>query len=71
METLETDMVYYVVGAIVIAVVVFIAMREYVWWYFGIDRALEHLASIDESLKQLPAVKRHEFEAGRSSRRVA
>jgi hypothetical protein len=38
---------------------VLLLIRRYVWWYFGIDRALELLASIDESLKQLPAVRRH------------
>src|SRR5437879_4451726 len=36
------------------------ALRPLVWWYFGIDRALEHLSSIDVSLRTLPTVERYD-----------
>jgi hypothetical protein len=31
--------------------------RKFVWWYFGIGRAVRALESIDASLKCLPAVR--------------
>jgi hypothetical protein len=31
--------------------------RRFVWWYFGIGRAIRALESIDSSLKCLPAVR--------------
>lgn len=36
--------------------VVFSITRRFWWWYFGVDRVISLLASIDESLKCLPAV---------------
>ena len=35
---------------------VFLLIRAFWWWYWGIDRFVELLESIDASLKQLPAV---------------
>jgi hypothetical protein len=58
-----TDLVLQIAAILTLVVLiscgVLLLIRRYVWWYFGIDRALELLASIDESLKQLPAVRRH------------
>jgi hypothetical protein len=42
---------------IVVAVLgLFLLVRAFWWWYWGIDRIVEALESIDASLKQLPAV---------------
>ncbi len=50
------------IGAgIALTLLLFFLGRTLVWWYFGIDRALELLASIDKSLKQLPAVQRSTY----------
>lgn len=56
---------------VVLLVALFFVGRKFAWWYFGIDRALAHLASIDESLKQLPVVQRHQFEVAHRSRKSA
>jgi hypothetical protein len=44
---------------IVTIVVVFVLLREFWCWYWKLNRMIELLQSIDESLKQLPAVSRN------------
>lgn len=44
---------------LVIAIVVFLIFREVWCWYWKINEAIKLLQSIDESLKQLPAVARN------------
>jgi hypothetical protein len=51
---------------VVLIIILVLVGRAIVWWYFGIDRALKLLASIDESLKQLPAVRQHYYQAKRN-----
>jgi hypothetical protein len=51
--TTSTLIVIVIVGQLV-AMLLF---RWIIWWYFGIDRAIAALESIDASLKCLPAVK--------------
>jgi hypothetical protein len=65
MPDLAIQILAIAVLAVLIAWGVLLLIRRYVWWYLGIDRALEHLASIDNSLRQLPAVRRHDQEIGR------
>jgi len=35
----------------------FLGVRKFWWWYFGIDRMVAALESIDQSLKYLPGVR--------------
>ena len=49
-----------IVGIVVVLLGAFMIGREVIWWYFGIDRAIAALESMDASLKQLPAVRRYE-----------
>ena len=56
---------------VLLLVGLFMVGRMFFWWYFGIDRALAHLASIDDSLKQLPVVQRHRFELASRKRGAA
>lgn len=37
----------------------FLLIRQLMLWYWKVDEILDRLASIDESLKQLPAVQRN------------
>ena len=57
--------------AIVVLVLVAWATRSIVLWYWRINKMVALLESIDESLKQLPAVRRHHFQAEQSGRKVA
>ena len=45
--------------------------RSLVLWYWRINRIVGLLESIDESLKQLPAVRRHNFQSEQQGRKVA
>lgn len=45
--------------SIAMVVVVFLVLREVWCWYWKINRMVALLESIDESLKQLPAVARN------------
>ena len=47
-----------IVIIVVCVLVLFLLVRAFWWWYFGIDRIIEALESMDASLKQLPAVQR-------------
>jgi hypothetical protein len=46
-------------------------LRRVIWWYWGIDRALAHLKSIDTSLQQLPAVQAYRARLARERGRRA
>lgn len=46
-----------VVIALCVVVAIFMAVRAFWWWYFGISRMVRALESIDESMKCLPAVR--------------
>jgi hypothetical protein len=59
------------VAFIVVNLVVFLIVRQLMLWYFRIDEALDLLASIDESLKCLPAVREARAAAYRKSQQVA
>ena len=50
---------------------VLLAVRPLVWWYFGIGRAVRALEAIDESIRVLPAVRRHDYSMGRKPLRAA
>ena len=56
-----------VVGLIMcgVAIAIFLAIRQFWLWYFGVSRIIELLTSIDHSLQQLPAVKEDRFLHGR------
>ncbi len=45
---------------VVVSVAVFLLFREFWCWYWKINRRIELLESIDESLKQLPAVREYD-----------
>ncbi len=57
-----------VVGALIL---VFLAARRFMWWYWGIDRMVKALESIDESLKVLPAVRTHYSQKANQRQRAA
>jgi uncharacterized membrane protein len=50
---------------------IFFLIRRFWWWYFGIDRAIAALEAIDASLRQLPAVARHDHQVDRRPARSA
>ena len=50
-----------------IFIVVFLIAREIVCWYWKINRMVALMESIDESLKQMPAVKAHDANGQRRS----
>jgi hypothetical protein len=56
---------------LILLIGLFLAGRKIVWWYFGIDRALRALESIDASLRQLPAVREFDHISGRRAAKVA
>jgi len=56
--------------ALTVAAVWFVLMllgRTFVWWYFGIGRAIRALEAIDQSLKCLPAVEARQRQLRRVS----
>ena len=57
--------------AVTAAVVILLALRPLILWYFGISRIIGHLASMDESLRQLPAVRNYDEDTGRKQPRAA
>ena len=44
-----------------VAVVIFLAIRQFWLWYFGASRIIALLESIDESLQHLPAVQEYRW----------
>lgn len=46
-------------------VAVLLLVRPLVWWYWGIDRVIWTLESIDESLRTLPSVRNYDSKSGR------
>ncbi|MGH7748327.1 MAG: hypothetical protein ACREQ5_26765 [Candidatus Dormibacteria bacterium] len=64
-----------VVSAAIVLLLILIAFvaagRAWVWWYFGISRMVRALESIDESLRELPAVRRAENSRQHGARRIA
>jgi len=56
-------------SGLAILVVVFLVLREFWCWYWKINRVVALLESIDESLKQLPAVRQYDDD-GRRMRTV-
>jgi len=44
----------------IVMLIVFLIIRELVCWYWKINRMVELMASIDESLKQMPAVAQYD-----------
>lgn len=46
---------------------IFLLLRRFWWWYWGIDRIVMALESIDESLLQLPGVREHSNRHGRAT----
>ena len=57
--------------AVCLAVGIMLALRPVFLWYFGISRIIGHLASIDVSLRQLPAVQDYDQYSGRKTPRAA
>jgi hypothetical protein len=60
-----------VVGAalvVAVAIAVFLFLRTFWCWYWKISRAIALLESIDESLKQLPAVRRYDHQGQRAAK---
>ena len=57
--------------AVIAAVLVVLALRPLILWYFGISRIIRHLASIDVSLRQLPAVRDYDAYFARKPPRAA
>lgn len=50
---------------LIVFVGLFLLLREFWCWYWKINRAIALLESIDESLKQLPAVRRYDHQGQR------
>ena len=64
-------MTLYVLEALGLAILFLVGMRELLWWWFGIRRAIEALESIAESLEQLPAAREHRDRLNQPRRRSA
>lgn len=45
--------------------------RRIIWWYWGIDKMIDTLRSIDESLRQMPAVRSYDAQGQRQHNRAA
>lgn len=56
---------YETLAAVFLLVLLFVAVRSFWLWYWRINRAIALLESIDESLKQLPAVRQHDYRGQR------
>jgi len=50
---------------VIVSVALALLVRPLWLWYFQIDRAIALLESIDESLKQLPAVRQYDDQGQR------
>jgi hypothetical protein len=61
----------WMVAALAVVVGLVLLLRRFIWWYWGIDRALAHLKSIDTSLQQLPAVQAYRARLARERGRRA
>jgi hypothetical protein len=61
----------WMVAALAVVVGLVLLLRRVIWWYWGIDRALAHLKSIDTSLQQLPAVQAYRARLARERGRRA
>lgn len=63
-----SDMLSTLLVALVLLVSLSLLLREFRCWYWKIDRAIELLKSIDESLKQLPAVRQYDDQGQRMAK---
>ena len=54
-----------------IQIVLLVALRPLILWYFKLNRISKTLESIDESLKQLPVVQAYNTRISQAGRRVA
>lgn len=64
-------MIHLLVSILAIQIVVLLAVRPLVWWYFGINRAVRALENIDVSLRSLPTVREYDNFFGRKPPRAA
>jgi hypothetical protein len=55
------------VQLVTVEVVVMLALRPLIWWYFGIGRALRALESVDARLKYIGEIKDLEMRRWRRS----
>jgi len=60
-------------GVVILAIWVglMLLLRRLVWWYWGIDKMLETMRSIDESLRRMPAVRSYDSQGQRQHNRAA
>jgi hypothetical protein len=49
----------------------FLLVRKFWWWYFGIERMIDALEDIAESLRTLPSVREYDARARRRPPRAA
>ena len=61
----------WMVAGLAVVVGLVLLLRRALWWYWGIDKALAHLRSIDTSLQQLPAVQAYRARLARERGRRA
>jgi len=69
-----SDALGYLISAIVILaiwVALMLLARRIIWWYWGIDKMIDTLRSIDESLRQMPAVRTYDAQGLRQHNRAA
>jgi hypothetical protein len=64
---------YAISGVVILAtwVGLMLLLRRLVWWYWGIDKMLETMRSIDESLRRMPAVRSYDSQGQRQHNRAA
>lgn len=60
-----------VAGAILLALAVFLGIRQFWWWYWGINRAIAALEDIALSLRTFPTVRVHDQATKRRPPRAA
>jgi hypothetical protein len=63
---------YVISAAVILALWVglMLLLRRIVWWYWGIDKMIDTLRSIDESLRQMPAVRDYDAQGQRQNNRA-
>lgn len=64
-------MIHLLISLVALQIVIMLAVRPLVWWYFGINRAVRALENIDVSLRSLPSVRDYDQYFGRKPPRAA
>lgn len=64
-------MIHLLISLIALQIGIMLAVRPFVWWYFGINRAVRAIEDIAVSIRTLPAVRDYDQYFGRKPPRAA